>query len=123
MPFHSKLAGLGAVSTLQALSVWSELEQAYYDNNGYGTDTAEIYAYTLLPNMPSERLHSASDLLDYYLDEYLNAGQVLVSLCMLFAEQRQCAVLIDDVPCAEWAAKDFAFQWRVHVKVVRQEKG
>lgn len=36
----------------QALSIWSELEQAYYGDNAYGGDTAEIYAYRLQPADP-----------------------------------------------------------------------
>lgn len=124
MTFISKRPnpGLGSISILQALRVWSELEQAYYDDNGYGTDTAEIYAYKLLPNMPSEKTLPVEALKEHYWDEYLNAGQALATLCVLFAEQRQCTVLIDDLPCEEWANGEFVFQWRVHVKVVR-EKG
>lgn len=40
------------VSMIQALSVWSELEQAYYGDNGFGGDTAEIYAYRLARQTP-----------------------------------------------------------------------
>jgi hypothetical protein len=37
-----------SLSIQQELLVWSELTAAYYGENKYGGDTAEIYAYRLM---------------------------------------------------------------------------
>lgn len=39
---------------LRFLSVWAELEAAYYGKNGYGGNVAEIYAYCLLVLAPGD---------------------------------------------------------------------
>jgi hypothetical protein len=44
------------MSVRQILSVWSDLVDAYYGKNGYGGDTAEIYAYRLLRDNPTRYL-------------------------------------------------------------------
>lgn len=41
------------LSMVQLLSIWSDLEAAYYLRNGFGTDTAEIYMYRLMPRCPT----------------------------------------------------------------------
>ena len=41
------------LSIVQLLSIWSDLEAAYHRHNGFGTDTAEIYLYRLMPWSPS----------------------------------------------------------------------
>lgn len=40
------------LSTVQILSLWTDLWQAYYRDHGFGTDTAEIYTYRLMPFDP-----------------------------------------------------------------------
>jgi hypothetical protein len=39
------------------LDVWHELELCYYNQNGFGDDTAEIYAYRLTDFAPTAYLH------------------------------------------------------------------
>lgn len=45
-----------AMSLHQILDVWGDLVAAYHGVNGYGSDTAEIYAYRMLPDCPRRRL-------------------------------------------------------------------
>ena len=40
------------LSMVQALEIWSDLESAYYGENSFGGDTAELYAYRFLPFSP-----------------------------------------------------------------------
>ncbi len=70
---------LAHISTVQALSVWAELEAAYRGDNGFGGNTAEIYVYTLMQNQPQgaptiEELRTANralwDLLVLFRNRY-----------------------------------------------------
>lgn len=67
------------LSTVQLLSIWSELESALYCRNSFGTDTAEIYMYTLMPYCPmaaakgqydAEMIHDSSCALVNVLDHF-----------------------------------------------------
>jgi hypothetical protein len=41
------------LSIPQAIDIYDELVRAYYGKNGFGTDTAEIYAHRLVPANPT----------------------------------------------------------------------
>src|SRR5271168_2332059 len=41
------------ISVPQALDVYDDLVKAYYGENGYGGNVAEIYCYRLLPRNPT----------------------------------------------------------------------
>lgn len=49
------------LSLVQALSLWSDLDDAYYGKSGFGGEVAEIYAYRLMPYAPmvAESLHAS----------------------------------------------------------------
>ena len=108
------------VSMNQALSIWSELWQAYYGNNGYGGDTAEIYAYRLMPyspsfNMTGETFQESNDELR------INAVNSLVALCNQFAKENDCVIEIDKCQLDKWVGMiGREFDHRCHVKVVRK---
>ena len=108
------------VSMNQALSIWSELWQAYYGKNGYGGDTAEIYAYRLMPyspsfNMTGETFQESNDELR------INAVNSLVALCNQFAKENDCVIEIDKCPLDKWVSLiGREFDHRCHVRVVRK---
>lgn len=107
------------ISMRQALNVWSELEQAYYGDNKYGSDTAEVYAYRLLPNMPVEHWeHQSPPMREYSREQYILARSALAALCAIFAEDRECRVLIDGQHPDFWD-DGTPFDHRAHVQVIK----
>lgn len=115
------LSGVGSMSVAQALGVWTELARAYYGEAHYGGDVAEIYAYTLLPNMPSAiggRPVSPSTV-ERHRGLYRSAARALAELCVAFEAKWECQVAIDGSSPGDWAATlGASFAHRVHVKVV-----
>ena len=74
---------LSTISIDQALDVWSELEAAYYGENGYGGNTAELYVYRLMPRAPGGPDPQA----------YLDANQALLHLLRRFKGVHPDAVI------------------------------
>lgn len=103
------------LSPRQACLLWSELEQAYYGENRFGGDTAELYAYRFvcgtlwLPDGPRA-------------DAVLEATQNLYGLLVLFAQERECGIWVNGRLLGPWAAKE-PFVHRVHVRVKRGKGG
>lgn len=110
---------LATLSLVQALDIWSELEMCYYDDNAYGGNIAEIYAYRLLPNMPAQNVIHSPEMDAHYREDYRNAAQALVDLCNLFMKERVCHVDIEDLAPDKWLALGDVFDHRVHVEVWR----
>lgn len=53
------------INTLDLLMIWGDLVAAYYGRNGYGTDTAEIYAFRCADPGAAVRMRSdATQLAD-----------------------------------------------------------
>jgi hypothetical protein len=106
------------ISMNQVLSIWSELWQAYYGKNGFGGDTAEIYAYRLMPYSPS--LHMTGETFKESNDELrINAVNSLVTLCNKFAKDNDCTIKIDNLPSDRWISViGREFDHRCHVKVI-----
>lgn len=108
------------VSMNQALSIWSDLWQAYYGNNAYGSDTAEIYAYRVMPysptfNMSGETFQESNDELR------INAVNSLVALCKKFAKENDCVIEINRFPLDKWISTiGREFDYRCHVRVIRK---
>jgi hypothetical protein len=92
------------------LSLWTELVEAYHGINGFGGDTAEIYAYTLMP-------------FSYAPDAFAEGQQAglrrLIAICQEFERLMICKLLLDGFSLAEWQVNAFAFKHRVHIKVIR----
>jgi hypothetical protein len=82
----------------QALSVWSELEAAYYGKNRFGGDTAEIYAYRLQPFSPTAvRGNSDSPLVRATQQEAATqAATSLLHLLEFFCETKDCKATVDE---------------------------
>ncbi len=120
------------LSMAQALGVWSELEAAYYGKNGFGSDTAEIYAYRLMPRSPRlEATERASPGLNSYgaqkerHEAYIAAAHSLRALILHFEETHVVSVVVrlsetDRVPAAAWLSDNY-FDHRLHVTVVHKK--
>jgi hypothetical protein len=112
------------LSTKQALSIWSELEQAYYDDNSWGGDLAEIYIYRLLPYRPGN-YKTIEDALNSPIlggdikAEYQQANQDLYDLLVHFAQQRNVIITVNDQKLKKWLKSGY-FTHRVHVKVIHK---
>lgn len=115
------------LSTHQLLNVWNELDDAYYGKNGFGSDTAEIYAYAI-----SEENPSATHLgKTYARDQALEAAKTMREILELFAEMRQCSILVDGSPflskIGDTITKTSHFFWddtaqfdhRIHIRIVK----
>ena len=102
----------------QALGVWSELEAAYYGKNGFGGDTAEIYAYRLQPYRPGVELPNTQLGAEAIAEQAMIAGENLYWLLGKFCEHHGCTAIVDGTE-AEWLRG--GFEHRVHVRIFHKE--
>lgn len=90
---------LTTLSLLQALHVWSALEQAYHSNHPFGGDTAEIYAFRLHSHDP-RLVEDTSEISPWTRTaqerQGENAATALLEICRLFEAERNCQVLLVD---------------------------
>lgn len=112
------------VSMNQALSIWSELWQAYYGDNSYGYDTAEIYAYRLMPYSPTYQMSNRCDESFKEQNEQVerDAAFSMRNIAYHFAKEMDCIVIIDGDDVDTWRFKNPLFSHRCHVKVIRNDK-
>lgn len=109
-------------STEQVLKVWMKLEDAYNGVARYGSDTAEIYYYLLMPYSPTylatDGDHNAT------LCGKDNARFDARVLCDfndifgMFMEERECELEIEGHPIGNWVPEPFH---RIHVKVIKKK--
>lgn len=108
------------LSILQALSIWSDLEQAYHGTNSYG-DEAEIYLYRLMSNKPMETQINLIDKPgfagDIVREAYDAANQALYSILSHFSKQREAVITVEGQPLGPWLITA-RYIHRVHVKVI-----
>jgi hypothetical protein len=109
------------ISITQALGVWSELEQAYYGDNGYGGDTAEIYAYRLQSYNPSASLMPQESEFGFQAkqEQAELAGKSLYSLIKKFCELRDCSIEVESAD-PEILLRECLVH-RCHVRVLRNK--
>lgn len=110
------------VSLSQALSVWSDLCDAFHGANGFGGNVAEIYAYRLQTRRPAAE--GGADAVDSLTtstraDQARQAGAALAALLTLFIAERNVHVWIDGAPFARVAGALVreGFDHRVHVRI------
>ena len=96
----------------QALDVWGDLWQAYYGKHGYGSDTAEIYAYRLMSYLPS--LENDPNRVSA-----IRAQNSLYHLVKKFAGENDCEITIDSKTPEDWLEQDI-FDHRCHVKIIHK---
>jgi len=109
------------ISMNQALGIWSELWQAYYGNNGFGGDTAEIYAYRIMPYSPRFKM-DPTDENDKAAG--LMAAKSLYALLKKFSEDNECKI---EIMHGKWNRREIRpwfieepFFHRCHVRVTKK---
>ncbi len=106
------------ISINQALSIWGDLWQAYFGKNGYGGDTAEIYAYRLMPNEPC--LFGVGDYFkERQAEVYRNAAYSLRDIVWKFCQDNDVLCLMDGENCDDWV-RHTIFDHRCHIKVIHK---
>ena len=103
------------MTTDRALEVWSLLESAYYNDNSYGGNEAEIYIYMFMAHCPVV-ISRNSLACQMRLDAYESANIAMYELFNKFSKHRGVKLTVEDKPLGKWI-KTAGFQHRVHVKV------
>lgn len=106
------------LSQSQLIRLWSELEQAYYGDNKYGGDTAEIYAYTVMEYSPTLGQPEGT-FEDRKTEHYEEAAETLCEVLALFEKERGCKVRLDGRTRSRWLRECGRFDHRVRVRVLR----
>lgn len=110
------------LSMEQALSLWTDLEQAYHKTNHYGGDTAEIYISRLMPysSLVAKGLACNSDPGELVTEETRaaldKANKALYALLEHFATTRGAIILVENRILGPWLCTA-RYGHRVHVKV------
>ena len=113
------------LTTAQALSIWTELLLAEFGRNGFGSDTAEIYAYRLQPRNPTAELaQPGSDMHEEAIrDQALIASRNLYEILSHFRDVREvdmfvnCGRFDDGKPLGEWLLTEhFVLRTQVRIK-------
>ena len=102
---------------LTLMELWGELIECLHGVNGYGGDTAEIYAYRF--QMYSPVAHNKINTVagPARLKEIaIESGELLAQLCGMFVVRHECAVLINGTPLDDWPFV-YEFDHRVHVTI------
>jgi hypothetical protein len=108
------------LSTIQLLTLWSELDDALCGENNYGGDVAEIYAYTLQSANPSSGSNAPNSMRDKaQAEDSLKAAKSLHSVLALFSEIRDCTITVGGKEFGDWVAKE-PFVHRTHITVKRK---
>lgn len=103
------------------LEVFRQLVEAYHGINGFGSDTAEIYAYHLTPYLPEINFESSKEKATR--DMGIIAHRRMVELCRQFERVMDCKLRFDvtrdddGIDLDEWTSKGWPFVHRVHVRV------
>ncbi len=110
------------LSMMQALSIWSDLEAAYYGKNGFGGDIAEIYIYRAMPYEPSVARIEHASTVDITVgvaagSAYDRANESLHALFAHFGKTHEARIEVEGRELGEWL-KTARYLHRIHVKVV-----
>ena len=87
------------LSIHQAINLWEELLNAMQGNASHGRE-AEIYAYTLMPSIPSLKMKSVDHSMCY-----VKAANSLLDLINLFKEKHNVLAFIDGQDPLLWKHK------------------
>ena len=109
------------VSITQVLSIWTELEEARHGTNGFGSHTAEIYAYRVMPYRPGYNINCENDEISDSSTTQREAARSIVALCKLFIETHERNTLtIDGLAPDEWLKQNDQFLHRCHIEVSKK---
>lgn len=112
----------------QITNIWSELEECYYDDNGYGGDTAEIYLSRIQSSNTSYITFKGdynSPLFGEDFRKYdVDGMKTLFSIFQTFEEKKEVKIEVEEFK----NYKKFKFNssspiyHRIHVKVIKTKK-
>lgn len=109
------------ISINQACKIWDDLRDAMEGKASHG-HTAEIYAYRLMPCVPSLGMESVD-----HTTEYRRAAESLVALMKLFVETYpDCHFFIDDRHYHTWlnlVGENFHHRVQVEARTFNTGKG
>jgi hypothetical protein len=107
-----------AVSIDQLIGIWTDLVFAYCGQNGFGGDTAEIYAYRLLRFDP-RIVHDGWNK-QVRREQAIEARVSMWLILKRFESQMECRCEVDEFKSAwDWFQRTDLFDHRIHVKVVK----
>jgi hypothetical protein len=111
------------ISLERALDIWSELETAYHNTNGYGGNEAEIYIYKVMPSTPmADKISCIDDpgiCGDMVREAYNKANKALFSILNHFSEKRNAIITVEGRTLGEWLINT-RYTHRVHVHVFQK---
>ena len=106
----------------ELLKLWGELVEAYHGKNGFGGDTAELYAYRFNRDNPVRRAAADTSLAkDAAREAAMEAKTSLWELCRLFREEWQADIYVDDQTLWNWFQTAGGFDHRAHVQVLPRD--
>lgn len=105
------------LSMLEALRLWSDLEQALHGTNGYGGNVAEIYAYRFGGFPPGyDKITSSKSETD------ARSGLVLHALLSLFLEENPgIEITVNGASFADWGFRAFDHRVRVAIYPAKED--
>lgn len=110
---------------MELLALWSELNDAYHGKNGYGGDTAELYAYrfdTYAPTRHGSDGHAGNPSIADDNEANAERARRLYDLLTLFSKLSDCVVSVNGRPgrkVGKWMLA-MRFDHRVHVQVTHK---
>jgi len=111
------------ISLEQALSIWSELEQAYHRPETHRT--IELYLYRLVTGSPSayrvELIESPGPIGDNVREIYRKANRALYALLKHFCDIREASITVEGQELGPWLADSLQCH-RVQVTVNPRRK-
>lgn len=115
------------VNVLELMKLWGELTEARLGKNGFGGDTAEIYAYRFTAYNPLAHGHTRhGDMSKQAVDDCDGlAANCLAALCEEFERAYECTVKIDEDSIKGWliGRSETPYDWRAHVQVIGEKDG
>lgn len=105
------------IGPFQLMELWAELVEAWHGVNGFGGDTAEIYAYRFQAYSPFAHWHHDEEKLG---EIGLQSARQLYELLTMFKVRHDCRIIVDGKPLGAWLKK-FPFNHRVHVRILHKK--
>jgi hypothetical protein len=114
---------LMTVSMTEILGIWGDLVEAFHHVAIFG-ETAEIYAYRLMPYSPTAHTHRNKRMADEIATQ---AAHALCALVEQFCRKYECEAEIDNMPLAQWRrahtyAGGSCFDHRCYVRIIRKDR-
>lgn len=114
----------------ELLRLWSELDDAYRGFNGFGGNTAQLYAFRFTRQSPlaesaRELKRGQQELPPIYAEalqsEEREAAHALYDLLDRFSNERECRIEVDGREFGEWLLET-PFGHRARVRVIQEAR-